>query len=239
MIKRITFIVLFCTLFFQISQARDYYLLATGISNYPGARNDLMLPVDDAIAIAELYKSCNNAHTTVLLNSKATKDNIVIEARSLFQKAEEDDVVVFFFSGHGAPDSFCAYDGYLKYSELRKVFASSKATSKIIFADACMSGGMRQGGSSGHKDFNSDIMLFLSCRDNEYSIERENMKNGVFTACLIRCLKGGADNNKDRIITAKELFDGVSKGVIELSQKKQHPVMWGNFDDNMIVISWK
>ena len=52
-------------------------------------------------------------------------------------------------------------------------------------------------------------------------------------------LKGGADMNLDRTVTARELFQAVSSGVILLSENKQHPVMWGNFDNNMPVMIWK
>lgn len=236
--KRIILIICFLTLSGIASDAKDFYLLSVGIADYPGTRNDLNLPANDAKAIASLYKTCNKAHTVLLLNENATKDKIVTEAKSLFQKAGKQDVIIFFFSGHGSTGCFCAYDGNLKYSELRSIFASCKATSKIIFADACLSGGMRQGGHTGKHNLGSDVMLFLSSRDDEYSIERTDMKNGFFTSCLVRCLKGGADSNKDRIITAKELYKGVSKGVVKLSNDKQHPVMWGNFNDNMPVINW-
>ena len=81
-------------------------------------------------------------------------------------------------------------------------------------------------------------MLFLSSRNNENSIERANMKNGFFTTCLQKGLKGNADTDRDRVITAKELFDFVSGGVVKISDGKQHPVMWGNFSDDMVVMKW-
>ena len=64
------------------------------------------------------------------------------------------------------------------------------------------------------------------------------MKNGFFTACLLRALKGGADVDRNRVITAKELFNAVSKGVKKLSRDSQHPVMWGNFSDDMPIMVW-
>ena len=81
-------------------------------------------------------------------------------------------------------------------------------------------------------------MLFLSSRSNETSIERRDMKNGFFTTYLQKGLRGGADANRDRTITAKELFDYVHKGVTKLSLNKQHPVMWGKFNNNMPVMTW-
>ena len=79
-------------------------------------------------------------------------------------------------------------------------------------------------------------MLFLSCRSNEKSIETPKMTNGFFTYALQHGLRGGADKNKDRIITAKELFDYVS--VKKESGNRQHPVMWGKFSNNMPVMKW-
>ena len=238
MMKRFILIAFFFALFGLSSESKDFYLLSVGIADYPGTHKDLNLPGNDAKAIAALYTTCNRAHTVLLINENATRKNIIIAAKSLFSQANKEDVIIFFFSGHGSTGCFCAHDGNLEYSEIRSVFASSKASSKMIFADACLSGGMRQGGHTGRHNLGSDIMLFLSSRDDEYSIERRDMKNGYFTACLVRCLKGGGDENKDRIITAKELYKSVSKGVVKLSDDKQHPVMWGNFDDNMPVIDW-
>ena len=81
-------------------------------------------------------------------------------------------------------------------------------------------------------------MLFLSSRSNESSLEIPSMKNGFFTTYLQRGLRGNADANRDRTITAKELFDFVSTNVIKISKEKQHPVMWGKFSDDMPVMVW-
>ena len=72
-----------------------------------------------------------------------------------------------------------------------------------------------------------------------HSIESSQMVNGYFTAYLDRGQRGGADTNRDRIITAKEIFSFVSDGVKTISQDKQHPVMWGKFDDNFIMVDWR
>ena len=80
-------------------------------------------------------------------------------------------------------------------------------------------------------------MFFLSSRTNETSQETQ-YQNSLFTIFLERGLRGGADNNKDRIITAREIYDFVHQGVVKASDNKQHPVMWGKFDNNMTVIKW-
>ena len=108
----------------------------------------------------------------------------------------------------------------------------------MIFADSCFAGKLRDTRETRVASPSIDVMLFLSSRHNEVSLESSGRKNGVFTACLIKCLKGGADLNRDRVITANELYCEVSRGVKALSRDKQHPVMWGNFDDNMTVMKW-
>ena len=219
--------------------SNNVFLVAIGISDYPGTENDLNLPVADAKAMVDLYKTNSATSTKILLNANATRKEIIKAANSLFKNAGQEDIVVLFFSGHGIPGGFCAYDDFLLYDDIKAIFSNCKSKHKLIFADACFSGKMREP-STNRKRISSDVdvLLFLSSRQNEYSIESPGMKNGFFTACLIKCLKGAADGNRDRKITAKELFDSVSKGVIRLSNNKQHPVMWGNFSDNMIVMQW-
>ena len=82
------------------------------------------------------------------------------------------------------------------------------------------------------------LMLFLSSRTNETSRENPYGRNGQFTRYLLRGLKGGADNNRNRIVEAKELFDFVAVNVAKATKGKQHPVMWGRFDNNMHVMNW-
>lgn len=49
---------------------------------------------------------------------------------------------------------------------------------------------------------------------------------------------GGADKNRDKVITAKELFGFVHRMVGGATYQKQHPVMWGKFDHSMTVLDW-
>ena len=221
------------------------YLVSVGIADYsgfPSKINNLRLTTKDAETIVDLYSKNTSVDYSLLLNEKATKDRIVRAIKKVFNQASEDDLVVFFFSGHGYPGGFCAYDGNIGYDEIRKAMAKSKSKNKMMFVDACRSGGMRvdensaQGAISAAK--NANVMLFLSSRNNENSIERRDMQNGFFTTYLQKGLKGNADADRNRFITAKELFDFVHSGVSQISGGKQHPVMWGKFNDNMTVMKW-
>lgn len=222
----------------QVAQSK-VLLVSVGIGDYPKPINKLNLPTKDAIAIQTLIDKNGDSGTAILLDQAATKSAIISEIHARFDHASTDDIIIFFFSGHGYKGGFVAYDGEMPYSMIREAMGTSKCKNKMIFADACFSGKMRQG-KRHVKEENSDsnVMLFLSSRDNETSIERRDMTNGFFTICLKDGLSGKADANRDRTITAKEIFDFVSKNVKKLSRDKQHPVMWGNFSNDMSVIRW-
>lgn len=217
------------------------FVLSVGISDYPGKVNDLRMSHNDAATMDWLYRQNGSAETLLLMNENATVEKIEKAMEQLYRKAGSQDYVVFFFSGHGVPGGFAAYDGFLTYKDVRTQMSHFKSRRKMIFADACYSGAIRQSGSRTTKDYGlegSRIMLFLSCRTNENSIERKDMTNGLFTHALQHALRGNADADKNRIITAKELFAYVSSQVKKLSKDRQHPVMWGQFSEEMPVISW-
>lgn len=229
------------------------YLVCAGVSDYSGypyQASSLRLPTNDAKTVAEIYsvnkrnrRSAGSIDYVLLLDQDATRDKVIKAMDKLFSKAKEDDIVVFFFSGHGYNGGFCVYDGDTDYRDIRSAMKKSKCKNKMIFADACRSGGLRGNRTSSSQTTDDDakkanVMLLLSSRTNENSIERSDMQNGFFTEYLKKGLRGNADVNRDRIITAKELFEFVHNGVTNISSDKQHPVMWGNFDDNMPVMKW-
>lgn len=236
-------IILFVLLLLPLCMNAKVYLVSVGIADYPGTSSDLTLPAKDAQTITWLYSKNSAMQYCQLLNKEATKAKIVAAMNKVFTKAGLNDIVVFFYSGHGYEGGFCAYDGDLPYKEIRKAMAKSKCKNKMIFADACFSGKIRTGGTSSQSEIadaqKANVMLFLSSRSNETSLERRDMQNGFFTTYLQKGLRGGADANKDRVITAKELFDYVHSNVVVLSNGEQHPVMWGKFSNNMPVLKWK
>lgn len=223
----------------------EIYVVSVGISDYKNI-SDLRLPEQDAKAVAKLYKT-KTKHVILITGRYATKERILQSLRDQFSRADEDDIIVFSFSGHGYQGGICPYDmtneksSGITYQEIRNILKQSQAKSKMIFADACFSGGIRSGNESNNSSYNdeSNVLLFLSSRGGETSIESPFMVNGVFTNFLIRGLRGGADYNLDRKITAKELFDFVHQGVVEKSSDKQHPVMWGRFDNDAVMMDWR
>ncbi|MFI3267271.1 MAG: caspase family protein [Rikenellaceae bacterium] len=227
---------------FGFLHAQKIYVLSVGVTDYPGTQSDLNLTVNDAKTIKWVYDKNKKAETLLLTNAQATRQNVLYHMNKLFLKATENDIVLFFFSGHGYQGGFVGYNtDLITYTDIKNIMAKSASKNKMIFADACYSGKFRESKTSSSPSVapsDLNVLLFLSSRSNETSIESPRMTNGFFTTYLQKALRGNADANRDRKITAKELFTYVNKGVVDLSRGKQHPVMWGKFSDSMPVIVW-
>ena len=235
----------FLTIFllFVLPLKAETYVVSVGIANYQSI-SDLRLAENDAKVMAKMYKT-RTKNVITITGRYATRANILKAMTDQFGRAKRGDMVVLFFSGHGYEKGFCPYDmgagdrNALTYNDIYAVFRKSKATRKIVIADACMSGGLRKESHSSNHTNSSDVVMFLSSRRKELSIESPRMQNGYFTTYLERGMRGGADTNKDKLVTIKEIYVFVSNGVKKISKDHQHPVMWGNFDDNLVMVDWR
>lgn len=229
------------SLFLVISFFRAHsetYVVCVGIANYEDKSQSLANTENDAKAIAEFYKQ-GTPYVTTITSKYATKSKIKEVLKEQFGKAKLEDKIIFYYSGHGYPGGFCPYDMHsikdgLTFGEVLDIMNSSKASNKFIFADACNSGAIRT------EDIpKGDILFFMASRGNEKSMESPFLANGYFTKNLLRGLKGAADSNNDKCITAKELFDYVSTTTKKDTHNYQHPVMWGNFSNDMVIVGYK
>ena len=219
------------------------YAIFVGVSEYEQSSINLSCCHKDATEMYEMLKDYVMPENMKLLtNRQAKHDDVVFYTKQLFQQARPEDIVIFYFSGHGLKNDFFTHDKKLNFSTLQNIFRQTKAKRKLIFADACYSGSLRQSGSrnnSYNTDMGNNVLLFLSSRSGQRSYEGYILQNSIFTYFLLAAFRGGADANKDSYITAKELFDFVNPKVIERSRGKQIPVMWGKFDENMIILQLK
>lgn len=228
-------IIMFFLLCISALPARTY-IVCVGIADYPGRQNDLRVSANDAMTISGIFTKNGNATVDCFVNSDVTIKKVCTVMRNTFAKATPSDAIILYFSGHGVPGGLVCYDGFLYYSSVLNIMRQSKAQQKMIFVDACFAGKMRNTNYS-----KENVMFFLSSRSTEKSLEtprQTGFKNSLFTVFLERGLRGGADTNKDRVITAKEIYNFVHQGVVEASGNRQHPVMWGKFDGNMVVMKW-
>lgn len=117
---------------------------------------------------------------------------------------------------------------------------NAKARRKIILAMACYSGGLslpQPLNRNRHRATDkTSVMLYTSSRSSELSWERNDMRNSFFIGRILEAFRGYADKNGDRKITARELFNYVNPHVINDTGGRQHPQLWGRFEDSMVVV---
>lgn len=184
----------------------------------------------------------------LLIDEDATRSGILSAMNTLYQKADDNDVIFFYFSGHGIEGSFLPidYDGYnnsIKHEELKNIIDKSRAKHKIIIADACHAGSIGNPRTPIHieleKFYRSFISskggtaLFMSSKSEEYSLEDNGLRSGVFSHFLIKGLKGPADQDHNNLITVKEAFDYVQRNVRTYTANVQTPLLLGTFDQAM------
>ncbi len=235
-------IAIFISLLSFCSLLADTYVVCVGIGNYADPRiKNLAKTEADAKAMAKFFKK-GTENVITITGKYATKAQILKNLQSQFSRAKVGDKIIFYFSGHGYPGGFAPYDmtkmeESISYAEVIATMKNSKATDKLIFADACNSGAIRHRNTSSTPD-PGNILMFLSSRGNEESNESIFLANGYFTKNLLRGLGGAADSNGDRKITASEIFKYVSAEVKRQTNDRQHPVMWGNFPDDLIIVKY-
>ncbi len=193
----------------------------------------------------------------LLVDEDASHRNIIMAMRDVYLRADENDVVLFYFSGHGLAGSFLPvdYDGFdnrLEHFELREALLATRARHKLIIADACHSGSLvpeanglaaRSGGIDNQllqyyqalSDAKAGTALLLSSKGVEYSLEDGGLRSGVFSHYLIRGLEGGADQNRDKIVSIQELFEYIHREVRIYTGNLQTPVLSGDYDPIMPV----
>lgn len=173
------------------------------------------------------------------LDQEVSKADILKNVIQLRRIAEPDDIIIFYFSGHGFSENNVGYlatsdtdldiasDTSIPINRIREELNKSVAKIKILIIDSCYSG-IGTGKKFDNKmseDFEkslfSDIsegwVIFASCTSNEMSYSLENESLSVFTSYLIEGLKGNADTDKDSIISFEDLRIYVTKMVSKWS----------------------
>jgi uncharacterized caspase-like protein len=184
----------------------------------------------------------------VLIDEGATRKNILRNMNLLFQQADSNDVILFYFSGHGLQNSFLPIDfegqlNKVKHSEIKEIFKNSKAKYKICIADACHAGGITKAKDitytetshyyDAFKNAHGGTVFMLSSKAEEISIENTGLRQGIFTHFLIKGLKGDADENNNHVVTIGEVYDYVNVNVKFYTGNYQHPVIFGDYDAKM------
>jgi uncharacterized caspase-like protein len=230
-----------------------------GINDYTSMPK-LNFAASDAQMVADFLRSPQGGaipdnQIRVLLNKDANKANILNTLSDLYENAGPEDLVILYYSGHGTPGYFIPvdYDGtsnMIHHKAISTILLDSKAKYKLIIADACHSGSMTETFVTrstakreitinryydAFKNIKGGIALLLSSKPEEYSLESNGIKQGIFSHFVMEGLSGQADINRNKVIEIKELFEYVRSRVSETSGGFQNPILNGSFDENMPV----
>ena len=231
------------------------WALVVGVASYDHMPA-LRYTDDDAYRFYAFLKSLEGGalpdeQVRVLIDEEATRENVLTNMADLFGMAGPNDLIIFYFSGHGLNGSFLPidFDGFnnkIAHEEIAAAFNKSKARFKLCLADACHSGSLIAMRSAEPEPelvkFYSSLAksvsgtaLLMSSKAEETSLESAGLRQGVFSHFLIRGLKGEADVNKDKVITVQELFDFINEKVRDYTGNRQSPVIKGTYDPKMPV----
>ena len=127
----------FLLLSFQplFSQSR-IFAISVGVSEYLDPSANLTY---SHVAAKEIYNLLLPHTTTdrivLLTNENANLNNVVYQMKELFKQAKPEDVVIFYFAGHGYYNLFYVHDQNLYFSTLQEIFKECKANRKMIFGN--------------------------------------------------------------------------------------------------------
>jgi|GEM_PF-5243385 len=211
----------------------QYYALILGVSDYPGSIQDLPYAREDAYVFAlalQKYTNWDPANVHCYYDSLATKQQ-VYNSLSLFKsKMTDNDIFVFYFSGHGsqgrdiAPfdeitdgkDEFiCTYGStptdFIRDDELGTWLKNLPTSNTLVLLNSCSSGGFI--GSQ----YNADLtkchgsVVITACAADEDTTWYPLHSSSVFSFVVSRAIDIFFDNNGNGQLAAEELWEYILK----------------------------
>ncbi|MEV6741108.1 tetratricopeptide repeat protein [Streptomyces sp. NPDC051104] len=180
-----------------------------------GPRTDHRL-IAEAIAHAQ-FGMFADADMTVLLD--VTTGELMRRAHVFFDSAEPDDVLLFYFSGHGATKNqkfyLCGTDTKFLLlagtavpdTLLNEIMSDSSARAKIIVLDCCHSGGFKGSGPPGHLGGRGRFILTATAPAQLADDADEDGKASPFTRALAEGITHGAlDEDDDGFVSLEDLY---------------------------------
>ncbi|MGL5063688.1 MAG: caspase, EACC1-associated type [Microcoleus sp.] len=207
--------------------------LLVGVSNYhQQGISALPSATKDAMAIKQVLKRQDMggfAETDIKLLPNPTKKNMEDAIDDLFAECKANDLLLFYFSGHGFKDErgnlFIATPTTetkanktvrshtaISASFFHERMTASLCKKQIVILDCCFSGAFTKGLVLGNKSW----AVLSSSNDIEYSYAPKASELSIYTRYLVEGINTGAgDLNNDGKISIDELHKYTKKKVEE------------------------
>ncbi|MGB3079792.1 MAG: caspase family protein [Saprospiraceae bacterium] len=238
------------------AEGANIYALIVGASRYEFFES-LKYTDDDAYKVYAFLRSPEGGavpddHIRLLIDESAIAENIYKSLDDITAMAGPEDEVLVYLAGHGlqgfyVPTNSDGYSNKVEYEDIKNRLKSCQAHQKLVIADACYSGSllaaktpMFESVDLFYKKLSASgggTAFLLSSKSEEYSLESQGLRQGIFSYYLIQGLKGEADTSGDRIVTLDELYTYVYAQVRKYSGNQQSPVLAGDIDRSMPLAS--
>jgi WD40 repeat protein len=235
----------------------DLYVFVVGINAYKNPELELNFARADALGIKDFFSRewsplFDQIHVREIYDEQATKSIVTDGLKKL--GAQEEDVVVIYLAGHGVNVDnewyFLSFDLLrpedarrvqkkgISSSELTNMVLDIRALKKVVFIDACKSGGLVNAlsGYRGVKDRRAIAQLgratgthvLAASTARQWATEIAELGHGAFSYTILQGLQGAA-KNESNVVTIRGLINYVENNLPIVSEKyaetAQYPVI--------------
>jgi hypothetical protein len=240
------------------------YALLIGVDEYGPPLNKLDYCYNDISELKPHLEAAGfSAENITTMHDRAaeqrlrpTKANIEGERRLRLAMANENDIVVVAFSGHGlqldGKSYLCPVDAKLdsvstlvSIDDIYEILENCQAGQKLLLVDACRNEPLVRGFKSARIDDLEmqvqspprGVLVLSSCEAGQFSAEDTKLRHGVFMYYIMQGLSGLADTdaeiggNNNGVISLDELYffshEKTKRHVASSHGILQRPVMKG------------
>lgn len=221
--------------------AGNRWAVLVGVNHYEDVLNygELQVCVKDVNAVRKqlIAGGFDPARIHLLTDDSdklPTRENILAALKSVADATEPDDLLLFYYSGHGEEDDNESYlvarngrhvilsDTAIRLSRIKEIMEKAPARAKVVILDACHSGANI--GSKGPKPMSEEFIrhvfeqaeglaILASCKQGQLSYEWRAQERSVFTHYWLEALTGQADRDQKGFVTVQDANRYVVNGV--------------------------
>lgn len=222
----------------------EYWAVLVGVSDYKYLENTTWNDNDATALYQQLCRFWGEDRVKLLVNAEATQAGIEAVLLDWLAPLEsKEDVVLFFFAGHSDSGKYMLTHDSLETSYARDITGPQldswldklDSESLVVILETCKSGA-----------FITDLsepgrVIMTSSAKSEDSVGYSMLGRFVFPYYIIRAFNEleAVDSDRDREVSAEELFAYVEPKVTSYAEKqghRQHPQLYDGYERELGLI---